>query len=592
MRIALISMPWALFNRPSVQLGALKGYLHQQDPEIVVDTYHPYLEVSGRIGQEQYLSIAKNSWAGEALYCGLLFPEHREQTRQLFCSELKKTAADFAFLSSQLEEHLHQWLGQTDFSAYSLIGFSVCFSQLPASLLATKLLKKHYPAVPLVFGGSTCTQAMGDSLVSTFDSLDFVIPGEGEKTLLSLCHHLRDQTVYPAHCISRSQSHEKEKSFDGPQKEWQLTDLNQLPPPDYSDYFQEMARQKYTFIPSLPVEFSRGCWWNKCSFCNLNLQWHGYRYKSADTMAAEIDLLKSKHQCLDFFFTDNALPKSEADKFFSQAAKQYSGQHYFAEIRVPERALQYGLYKEGGLSSVQIGIEALSNSLLNKMCKGTSVVDNIFALKTALENDIRVDGNLILEFPGSTDLEVHETLAALDKILPYPPLQAATFFLGYGSPAHCQPDHYGIKTVLQHPKNRLLYPRKVIKRLDLLIKSYRGDKGKQARRWHPVREKIASWHSFHQRRDRNQPALSLRDGKDFLLIRQERPGQPVLRHRLKGLSRKIYLHCCQPVTRKELLQNFNHVKEEQLSHFLQDLVNKHLLYNDQQTYLALAIFIK
>jgi len=30
MKLALISMPWAIFNRPSIQLGTLKGYLRQR----------------------------------------------------------------------------------------------------------------------------------------------------------------------------------------------------------------------------------------------------------------------------------------------------------------------------------------------------------------------------------------------------------------------------------------------------------------------------------------------------------------------------------------------------------------------------------
>ncbi len=29
-RLALIAMPWSIFNRPSIQLGALKSYLEQE----------------------------------------------------------------------------------------------------------------------------------------------------------------------------------------------------------------------------------------------------------------------------------------------------------------------------------------------------------------------------------------------------------------------------------------------------------------------------------------------------------------------------------------------------------------------------------
>ena len=45
------------------------------------------------------------------------------------------------------------------------------------------------------------------------------------------------------------------------------------------------------------------------------------------------------------------------------------------------------------------------------MCTGTIMIENIAAMKFAAAAGIRLDNNLILEFPGSTNLEVKETLA-------------------------------------------------------------------------------------------------------------------------------------------------------------------------------------
>ncbi len=112
----------------------------------------------------------------------------------------------------------------------------------------------------------------------------------------------------------------------------------------------------------------------------------------------------------------------------------------------------------------------------------------------------------------------------------------------------------------------------------------------QKKCWLPVRRKITAWHAFHQKRAcTDRPALSLRDGGTFLLLRQERPDLPTLRHRLKGLSRKIYLACEEPVTKKELLERFKTIKEEQLTAFLDGLSRDHLIYCDATHCLALAI---
>ena len=104
-----------------------------------------------------------------------------------------------------------------------------------------------------------------------------------------------------------------------------------------------------------------------------------------------------------------------------------------------------------------------------------------------------------------------------------------------------------------------------------------------------MRRALRAWREFHKQRTSRQPALCYRDGGDFLVIRQERPGQPVLHHRLHGTSRAIYLHCRRPVAQKELLQTFGRVKEEQLVRFLADLTHKHLLYQDGGHCLALAV---
>jgi len=571
MRISLVSMPWAIFNRPSIQLGALKASLKKEFPGYLIDCHHPYLSAAQTIGLEYYRTISENPWAGEALYSGLLFHKGDDKAQKLFCRELhkksKKISERFDSISEQLDGQFDNWLASHDFSNCDLLGLSICFSQLIPSLYAARKIKKKYPELPILFGGSTCTPAVGTSLMQTFPYIDYILTGEGEQPLAALVRHIGYQEPFPGKNILR-----REKSNRAPfsLENWETNKLADLPTPDYDDYFQELTAQHLSFIPELPIEFSRGCWWNKCTFCNLNLQWCGYRFKDHEKMLTEVKTLSNRYQCLDFFFTDNALPPKEAKRFFQKTARHPRDHHFFAEIRVPKSSTECGIYQQGGLQSIQVGIEAFSDSLLLRMKKGTSVIDNIAAMKFSMATDIRLDGNLILDFPGSTDQEAKETLDVLDAVLPYRPLQAASFFLGQGSPVSSQPGQYGIRATTQHPNNRLLFPAEILSGLDLLIKGYRGDRKEQQKRWQPVRKKIAAWTTFHENRAPTcKPALSLRDGETFILLRQELPDQPTLHHRLKGLSRKIYLACDQPITKKELLQRFKMIKEEQLTIYIQ-----------------------
>ena len=165
MQVLLLSMPWAPFNRPSIQLGALKGYLDRQFPDLCVQSRHPSLTVAAAIGPDRYRRISENTWAGEALYSGLLFPELREAARRLFQRELPDLgAATYDALLPVLDAHLDTCLDPLPVADCQLVGFSVCFSQLSASLLAASRLKARRPEVRVVFGGSVITPELARSI--------------------------------------------------------------------------------------------------------------------------------------------------------------------------------------------------------------------------------------------------------------------------------------------------------------------------------------------------------------------------------------------------------------------------------------------
>ena len=593
-RLTLIAMPWSIFNRPSIQLGALKSYL-ERESSFQVDTYHPYLQLAKTITPEMYSKIALSGWAGEALFAPLLFPEKRADAKKLFRQCLvgkTKLLPDFDELVSCVEQSCRQWL-QTILSHHSnLIGFSLCFSQLFASLYLAKKIKEEQSDIPIVFGGSSCSGDIGQSLIHHFPEIDYLVDGEGERQLLQLCNFLAGvhdslpEKIHSRHPLSHKRTDNSALPLQ----------LDHLPYPDFSSYFKEMKQlfPSRPFIPLLPIEFSRGCWWNKCTFCNLNLQWQNYRFKDSDRMLAETLHLAKTYECLHFTFTDNALPPKEADRFFKKLTKKAMDFDFFAEIRGIIKPEQLHLYSQAGLKTVQVGIEALSTSLLAKMTKGTTTIDNITIMKMCSASAIRMEGNLITDFPATTDNEIIETLENLDFVLPYLPLDAATFFLGYGSPLHTDALNHtknlSIQKVIPHAKNRRLFPNDYLQSMTMLINSYKGDKKIQHKRWQPVRKKISAWHDFHTSRTKDQQhPLHYRDGGTFLIIRQERMSGAPLLHRLRGTSRKIYLSCDRPITINSLLEKFPEVSEQALRKYIDEMCMKRLMFQENDRVLSLAI---
>ena len=473
-----------------------------------------------------------------------------------------------------------------EWDTFRLAGFSLCFNQLFASLYLAHQVKQLPGCPPILFGGSSCGGELGRSLLETFPQIDYIIDGEGEIPLAGLCNYLfRAQAGFPERVMTRNRHNHIVPSPE-------VADLNTLPSPDYTPYFDEIRRilPDLPFIPVLPLEFSRGCWWNKCTFCNLNLQWCGYRYKKHETVLAELRQMTDSHQCLDFTFTDNALPPKEADAFFDIMGQKDIDCRFFAEIRGITNPRRLDTYRRGGLDTIQVGIEALSSSLLTRMQKGTTAIDNIAMMKHAAGSDILLEGNLIMEFPGSTEAEAGDTLENLKYILPFRPLSPATFFLGHGSPIDRDPRHYAIKAVTHHHRNRRLFPPQILANLNLLVKEYRGDRRFQRHLWQPVRQQISLWQQFYQHRNALHPyPLSYRDGGSFLLIRQERLHGPVLRHRLQGLSRAIYLFCDEIRTTQEISTQFPGLKESAILAFLHQLTQKRLMFREENRVISLAL---
>ncbi|MBI5556132.1 MAG: RiPP maturation radical SAM protein 1 [Deltaproteobacteria bacterium] len=589
-RLALVSMPWAIFDRPSIQLGALKSYV-ERNSSIKVETFHPYLNIAKILGKDLYHLISSNVWICEAFYSGVLFPELRLSAKKVVEKELRKVKSgipvDFDAIRARLASHLAEWAAATDWQRFDLVGFSVCFNQLLATLAAVSSLKKKHADLPIVLGGSACHADSAPAFLRHFPA-DFVISGEGEEPLLSLCATLAgraatlDDRVWCAAGLAGKQPAHQGKELD----------IATLPCPDYDDYFREM-RQLFAgevFIPVIPVEFSRGCWWRKCSFCNLNLQWRGYRHKGAAKMATEVFALADRHKVLDFAFTDNALPPKDAVSFFEKVRGSGLDLRFFAEIRADHRGRVMEISRHGGLTSVQVGIEAFSNSLLEKMSKGVTVIENLAVMKDALAHGVELAGNLIVEFPGSSKEEVDETMAVLDFAFPFRPLTTASFFLGHGSPVDCRPADYGIRAKTTHPYISKLFPSGIGADLPLLVKGYKGDRARQRKLWAPVVAKVKRWRDYHRKPGKTAGCLlSYRDGGDFLIIRQVLPDGKVLRHRLLGVSRQIYLSCAAIVDLPALALQFPSFPRDKIEKFLDDLVAKRLVFKENNRFLSLAV---
>ncbi len=590
MDIALIAPPWPLFNRPSIQLAVLKAFLRKNLPsQIRVTSLHPYLKIAEALGYNNYHQISQSSWASEAVFAHVLFPG-REGPGRLYQKSIEtrskgRVSVDFENVASTCQTAINSYLKTIDFSGTRLAGISVCLNQLTAGLYLAKLLKDKYPDMRIVMGGASVSGPVGKGILEAFPWVDFVIGGEGELPMLELCQYALgiSDTIKSKAILSRADS-------SSPNGKEQVKDLNSLPPPDYDDYFRELATLKGAggIQVVLPVEASRGCWWGRCSFCNLNLQWKGYRWKKPQRVASEIDFLSKRYSAIDFAFMDNCLPRRSAHEIFEQLCLHKRDYSIFAELRAVHSKKEMATMRRGGLRTVQIGIEALSSRVLKRLRKGSTAIQNLAAMKNCAETGIDLQSNLITCFPGTTREEVEETLENLDFAWPFAPLKPVKFWLGMESPAFLEQKEFGIRFVRPDRKYKMLFPDDVACRLVPLILEYSGDRGKQEHLWKPVEKKLSYFLDRRKGLGIRASALTYRDGGHFLLIKQVLPEGQVLNHRLSGPSRKLYLAADEPVSFEQLFDVVPEIPYEKKEAFLRQMAAKRLMFLEEGMALALA----
>jgi ribosomal peptide maturation radical SAM protein 1 len=609
--VALISTPWPLYSRPSIQLGALKAYLQSAHPGLKVDAHHFYLILAKSMGYRLYHDISERTWLAEAIYAALLFPERFEVIEKLFTREagaksgLKK--AGLKKLASLAKKTTDAIIDNQRWGDYLLAGFSISSCQLTSALYFIRRIKQNHPGLFIVIGGSTFSGSEIRGFLEMFPEVDALINGEGELPLSELVDRLKTSStaleMLPVKGLITSKA---AVNAHQPGIFHQMKDLSRLPTPNYDDYFNLLKSlgAENMFFPTLPLETSRGCWWQRssvsgktagCAFCNLNLQWKGYRAKEPSQVVGEIDRMTARYKTLSVSIVDNVLPRGTSKTVFRQIGRLKKDLRLFSEIRATTSYQELKVLGESGMQAVQIGIEALSTSLLKKLNKGTSVIQNLEIMKNCETLGIVNISNLILHFPGSGAQDVNETLSSIDFALPYRPLKSVDFWLGLGSPVASDPWAYGIKAVFNHRNWGHLFPEEVFRATHFIIQAYRGDRMHQKKIWQAVKGKIKEWQTFYAELkygSEGSSILNMRDGGDFLIIRQKRLHREPLNHRLVNTSRSIYLLCRHHRSLKRIRDEFPMFPEDKIVSFLKMMVDKKLMFEEHGRYLSLAVPVR
>jgi radical SAM superfamily enzyme YgiQ (UPF0313 family) len=315
-----------------------------------------------------------------------------------------------------------------------LVGISVTATSqvMPAFTLARQLKGKNRD-IHITMGGSVFTKLI-DNLQQNhllFDLVDSFIVFEGEHALLGLIEQLegkRDFSKVPNLVY-------KEDNRIRVNQPFHIEDINSLPTPDYDGFPLERYLSPKRV---LPLQGSRGCYWRKCTFCNLHVDNLKFRLRNLDLVLEDMDRLKEKYGAEYMFFSDECMPVKQLDSMSSRLIEKGNDVKWMAGVRFDKGLTKDILSKarEAGCLKMVFGLESSNKRILSLMDKGieTEITKNI--INNCDETDIAIHMYVIVGFPSETREEA---------------LLACLFELEKHAPILRDPGKYGL-TKIGHPK--------------------------------------------------------------------------------------------------------------------------------------------
>lgn len=585
MRICLVSMPFPNLERPSPALGSLQASCEQAGHHVTcLYECHDFAEL---LGLPAYLSISREiiNQLGEWIFLPSAFPGaypdvdayyellNSDLCRHAFAHAANTGGEQKALGRNALREYRELAPRYVESAADRIlalhpdvVGCTSQFQQHNASLALLRKVKAASPGMTTIMGGSNCVSTLGRITKKYAPFVDFVFSGEAEETLPAVLAQLSTHRALPLQQLPSGVWTDASVSNPTLPDVSHVACLDTLPTPNYRDYFERWNRFAYKdqFVPQVPFETSRGCWWYEqsggCTFCSMCPNLKSFRSKSPDRVLTLITTLAEQTGIPYFIATDDILDKKYYDTLLPLLKERMSGKiAVFFEVKTNLTENQIQLLSEAGICWVQPGIESLSDGALKHMNKGATALMQIAFLKFCIENGIRTTWHILAGFPGDEARWYDEILMTLPYIEHLqPPDALIRLHLDRFSDYHQNAEVYGLKLV-PHPVYAHTFPFSPEDMRDFAffftdVSGRTADPLTQSR-IELVEAAVTKWNALFDLDGpkHEHPTLHLEDRGDSIVLTDTRPSAVAPQHLLAGLDALIYRAARTPVSLRRVI---------------------------------------
>jgi ribosomal peptide maturation radical SAM protein 1 len=553
--VLFVVMPFADARRPAIGVSLLKAALLQRGRSARIRYFS--LDVAQDLGGDVYKRMASElpseTLPGEWIFAKAAFPDHDFPPAHEYLARVLRpvrggpeveTAA--VSLRDRADRFVDRWVRDVVAIRPRVVGFTCTFQQTVPSLALARRLKELPDPPTVVFGGASCEGEMGLELLRSFPWIDAVCTQEGDNAFPDALPRLLDGED---HLATPGLTWRGDERVDAPAP---ILDLDQLPVPDYHDYFDDLARTDLARDQIvLPMETARGCWWgakHHCTFCGLNGGSMSFRSKSADRAHRELSELVARYGIDQVGVVDNILDHAYFGTLLPRLRDEGPKVRIAWEVKANLRYDQLLALRDAGVDAIQPGIESLNDDVLLLMRKGCTALQNLRLLRWAAELGLLTEWNLLTGFPK----EPPEAYARMAELIPLvvhlmPPNACDRIRLDRFSPNFDDADGMGLAHVRPFEAYRHAFPLPdgALARLAYYFSFDYADGRRPETYTAGVAAEVDRWIALHDGSD-VPPRLDLFEDDEGLVVIDTRPVALRGVHLLQGLEAHVYRICDEP----------------------------------------------
>ena len=321
-------------------------------------------------------------------------------------------------------------------------------------------IKAVSPKIQTVLGGgfvNTELRELADPRV--FDYFDYVTLDAGERPLLALLEHW--DGARPVSELVRTFVRDEETGVrfinhvepEVPFAEVGTPTWDGLPIGEYLSTLDLLNPMHRLWSDGRwnKLTIAHGCYWKKCSFCDVSLDYIGrYEGAAAKTLVDRIEAIIAETGQTGFHFVDEAAPPKGLQALAEELLRRNVTISWWGNIRF-EKSFDNALCEllsESGCIAISGGLEVASDRLLKLMKKGVSVEQVARVTRAFSDAGILVHAYLMYGFPTQTVQESVDALEYVRQLFEEDCIQSG-FFHRFActvhSPVGLQPEEYGIE---------------------------------------------------------------------------------------------------------------------------------------------------